>query len=381
MRTARRILLLTLSIAWLMTLNLSEAKKPNNPGGGDGSAAYSILPFMPPDIDTTSSFVLDLNDEGEAVGNAILPDGGSIPLHLDIATGAYTTLEKGDQGTTKVYGVNNLSQLVGITADGQGNVDGLFWSNPSAAPIVLPPLPGDIKSFAHAINDASLVAGYSINAEDVKQGAVWRVCVDDDGTVHVDDPVALSPLAGGSDSSAVDITEILDGSALVTGKTSNPFEEAAVWIIEVNPVDGTIASPDPPVGLGSLDGLYSLATKMNNLGDVVGESDNSPVVAVSGEGFQLLPMPRKTLGGRAEDANDFQEIVGQLLIKSFPSDAWGTPTAYLWSNGEPIDLNKQIDSNIGWGPLWNANVINNAGIIGGWGEFDVTDRGFLLILN
>ncbi len=46
-----------------------------------------------------------------------------------------------------------------------------------------------------------------------------------------------------------------------------------------------------------------------------------------------------------------------------------------------IDLGKQIASNSGWDKLEWATTINNAGVIGGWGRFDVQHRGFLLIPN
>jgi hypothetical protein len=53
----------------------------------------------------------------------------------------------------------------------------------------------------------------------------------------------------------------------------------------------------------------------------------------------------------------------------------------LWKNGEMIDLLTQIDRDSGWDRLWSATTINDAGIIGGRGRFDVDSRGFLLIPN
>ena len=58
-----------------------------------------------------------------------------------------------------------------------------------------------------------------------------------------------------------------------------------------------------------------------------------------------------------------------------------TDDAYLWRDGDVIDLKTQIDRKSGWGTLWSANHINNAGIIAGRGYFDVDSRGFLLIPN
>jgi hypothetical protein len=105
------------------------------------------------------------------------------------------------------------------------------------------------------------------------------------------------------------------------------------------------------------------------------------VVADFGEGFRSLSLPHRTVGGRSEDINDLNDIVGEVRIKRYPNDGWGTPRAYLWKSGQPVDLQKQIDKNSGWDVLWNANLINNVGVIAGWGKFDVTDRGFVMIPN
>jgi hypothetical protein len=51
----------------------------------------------------------------------------------------------------------------------------------------------------------------------------------------------------------------------------------------------------------------------------------------------------------------------------------------LWNGGDVINLQTQIDGDSGWGALWSAHVINDAGIIAGRGRFDVESRGFLLI--
>jgi hypothetical protein len=382
-----RILALgTLSLA-LATLTLctseSLAKPPGGGGGGGPAAMYTIIPFRPLGYQTKETYVTDLNEVSHAVGNAELPDGTKLALHLDVATGVYTALVDG----TFAEGVNNQNQIVGgrSTADG---IEGLFWANPSAAPVVLPPLPGDVDSPALAINDAGLVVGLSINATDIRTGVVWRVVVDEGGTAHIDGPVALAPLGDGSDSGAVDVNEVIDGSALVAGETwfgSSAVREAVVWSVGLNP-DGTIAVPGPPEGLGTLgldDPSDSFATAINDIGDVSGESDGWPVVAPAAETIQPLALPRNTVRGRAEDVNESADVVGWLRIKrnKFDTVLTSPSYAYLWHNGEPLDLEQVIDRESGWDALWGANVINNAGVIAGWGRFDVNNRGFLLIPN
>jgi probable HAF family extracellular repeat protein len=105
-----------------------------------------------------------------------------------------------------------------------------------------------------------------------------------------------------------------------------------------------------------------------------------PFVAPTGQSAQPLPVPRDTAFGTAFDINNLGEIVGRLtvMIRGGFVDA---PYAYLWKDGDMINLEKQIDRKSGWDRLWGASVINDAGIIAGYGRFDVERRGFLLIPN
>jgi uncharacterized membrane protein len=201
--------------------------------------------------------------------------------------------------------------------------------------------------------------------------------------VQVDGPVALGPLAGGFESFAVDVTEVIGSSALVTGETwfgGNLVKEAVVWSVTLN-ADGSLAAPGPAAGLGTLGGQESFATGVNNLGGVCGESDGWPFLAPAGGDVGPLALPRSTIWGRAEDANDLGDVVGQLRIKRSKRDSIGRYHAYLWHGSELIDLEKEIDSQSDWDALWSANVINHSGVIAGWGRFDVENRGYLLIPN
>ena len=53
------------------------------------------------------------------------------------------------------------------------------------------------------------------------------------------------------------------------------------------------------------------------------------------------------------------------------------PQAYLWRDGNRIELLREINSNSGWS-LWGAHKISNEGVIAGNGELDGARRGFLL---
>jgi hypothetical protein len=52
--------------------------------------------------------------------------------------------------------------------------------------------------------------------------------------------------------------------------------------------------------------------------------------------------------------------------------------AYLWKDGEATDLETLIDDD-GWGQLWAGKLINNQGVIAGYGRYDVDSRGFIMV--
>ncbi len=293
--------------------------------------ATAVVCGSPGSAVSTRSGVSDLNggtlEEGYAVGWVELAEGNAQAVHLDLATGFYTTLS-GDGPSTSAGGVNNLNQIVG-----KDGAFGAFWSSPTANPVPLLPLPPttpqpgmesvSVGSGASAINEDGIVIGGSSELFQVDNGdgtysfvtlstgVVWRVVVDSDG-IHVDGPRPLLPLNGHVESHAGpgNLNELVDGSAQVAGYSSGP-REAVVWTIGLNP-DGTLAPPGTPV---SLSPSPSRGNGINNLGDVCGRSDKRPFVALAGQDPQTLPVPRNTQDGYADGINDLGEIVGQLEIQ------------------------------------------------------------------
>jgi uncharacterized membrane protein len=320
-----------------------------------------------------------MNDMGQATGGFERADGTSQAIHLDLDTGDYTSLAGGsDSGAGDV---NNLNQIV-------GNSDGIgaFWSNPNTALITLPPLPGHIRSGATRINDSGIVIGGSTDdASAYSTPVIWRVVVDGNGVASKFGPLELPPVPGGSRTWGAEITETVGGTALVVGSSfDGTSEQAVVWTIELG-ANGTLVTPDPPVLLGTL-GLsnpsFSSASSVNNFGEISGSSDRRPFIAPLGEGPEELPVPRNTLDANALDINDSGECVGYVQIQFKGSNMLDGPLyAYLWKDGEAIDLFKQIPKRSGWEYLTWAGSINNAGHIAGFGRFDVSRRGFILIPN
>jgi len=372
--------LLILSIAGTASAWPPGGSGGGHSGGGDGggqTAPYTIVRFSPPGLTSTSSFIDDLNDQGQVVGGVNLPDGTWQPVHFDLQTGDYTLLEL----ETGAFGINNLNQIVG-----EDGLIAAFWAGPQAPPVALAPLTGDALSRALAINDTGIVVGLSedgANATWDPIAVVWRVVVDDQGVVHVNGPKALPHLPGDIHSTAVDINEVVDGMAQATGWSIDDVgrPEAAVWSIDLNG-DGTLAEPGPPEGLGTVglsSSTASEAAAINSSGDVVGESYPWPFLAPDGSGAMLLPLTRNTSGGSAKDINDSGRIVG--ILKLDEQGLFGQEHATLWSAGTIVDLAKQIDRNSGWERLRWATHINNSGIIAGWGTYDVPYRAFLMFPN
>lgn len=81
-----------------------------------------------------------------------------------------------------------------------------------------------------------------------------------------------------------------------------------------------------------------------------------------------------TLGGGSSDAlriNNSQQVVGTSTLADD-----STQHAFLWEDGNLIDLNSLVDPGIGW-ELTSAFEINNNGDIIGIGNFNGEQRGFI----
>jgi hypothetical protein len=365
-------LLLIATIVGLFCFAEAEAKKPPKPPVGP---EYLISPFSPPGVESRASNVTDLNEQGCAVGFVEPVEGGYVGYHLDIATGVYTMLPGGSGG----LGLNNHNQIVGTLLDETGD-HGLFWASPTAAPEVLPLLPGDARGYANSLNDEGIAVGGSMPA---RTGVAWRIVVDDSDGVSIAQPIPLFALSGDVHSFAADVNEMVDGSAQVTGMSydAEGLYRAVRWTITVGENGLLSASAPESVGtLGLLEPTSSDARAINNWGDVCGSSDRMPYVAPSGGSPAELPVIRNTQWGTAIDVNDFGDIVGQLDVYKLQGYIAGPMAyrAYLWKDGEATDLETLIDDD-GWGQLWAGKLINNQGVIAGYGRYDVDSRGFIMV--
>lgn len=380
--------------ACLLCNTVTQAKKPPAP-----SAAYTIIPFLPPNFASTSSSVEDVSDEGYAVGVAEVDGGRRQAVHLDVTSGIYTSLQDG----IRANGVNDHNETVGVMQTGDF-VNAAFWGNPSALPVPLPPFlasnlpPGtwsvSVNSGAFAINNDGIVIGGFSELLEVDHGdgtysydtidtvVVWRVIVDG-ASVAVDGPIELPSLYAGAEGQAFDINETVGGTAQVVGRSG---DQAVIWSIELSAEDGTLIIPGTPAPVSTPDASWSTGWGINNRMDISGrmQSDSVafdvPFLALAGQEAQPLSIPRGTVNGYANDINDTGAIVGSLRILDKRALGPGREYAYFWKDGQSIDLNTQVSDDSRWELNW-AGVISNGGLIGGWGVFDAEFRGFLLIPN
>ena len=126
--------------------------------------------------------------------------------------------------------------------------------------------------------------------------------------------------------------------------------------------------------IGTLGGNESVARGINNFSQVVGYSqtaDDKSVHAFIDNNGNLADIG--TLGGNSSSAyaiNDLGQIVGHS------STSAGSEHAFLYRDGDLIDLNSLSPADSGW-TLQNAYAINQDGQIVGTGIIDGETHAFL----
>lgn len=129
----------------------------------------------------------------------------------------------------------------------------------------------------------------------------------------------------------------------------------------------------PGVGVQTLAGLPGVPTDLNSYGQVVGGFSGGMFLGDLAGNWQSLG-PFGSRGGPM-GMNDRGEVVGGLEFYTDPPTRSG---AFLYTPGTGLGfLDDVIDPALGW-RLWEAQGINSAGQISGWGMLNGSNRAFRL---
>lgn len=303
---------------------------------------------------------------------------------------SYTVTDLDPTGDySAAYAINNVGQITGNRPPGPAPTQAFLYSAGSIAS--LGTLGGATShSFGHGINDAGAVAGYS------ETTGGTRAFVYSNGSM-----TALGTLGG-----STSVGYAINNSGQVTGYAYYAGDTAGHAFIYSN---------GGMVGLGALGGGHSIGYGINDAGQVTGLAytsgnaayhafvySNGSMVdlgtledhnfsegsAINASG-QVVGTSSITGGGNSSRAflyangaminlgtmggiasfgygiNAAGQAVGSVLVGTDYRDR-AIHNAFLYSDGEMIDLNTLIDPSSGW-TLSVATDINDAGQIVGWG--------------
>jgi probable HAF family extracellular repeat protein len=282
----------------------------------------------------------DLNNLGQVVGWTW---SGNVTHGFVYTNGVLTGIGAPGGGGSSAAAINDLGQVVGNASDGSGASYGFLYSGGTMSA-----LSGGNSMQAYGINNSGTVVGsmFVTTPEDSYQHAyTWS-----NGSV-----TDLGTLSYGDGSRAFAINSHGD----VAGAAANMFNGAPNW-----PEDPFIYHNGVMSGLGNLGGPWSAATSINDQGQVVGylgvdslpgnPGDLYPRSAFLYENGQMhmlggLPADWSSV---AADVNNLGQVVG--IAGRNPGDGF----AFLYENGEMIDLNTLIDPASGW-TITDAAAIND----------------------
>lgn len=297
---------------------------------------------------------------------------GATPL---VNAQAYTLT---DLGLGDALGINNVAQVIGWNGARQT----VIWNGTTATVLDSGGRPNDI-------NDAGQVVGQNRSGEPVVWNGTTPTVL---GYFGVSGGTAvginnLSQVVGEATGGAV----IWNGTTPIYLRSGNSGYSVAGDINEAGKIVGLSTNGTAvwnsinsfPTLLGAGTGFSPSALAINNAGQVVGSVNLSPggnTQAVLWNG--TIPTILGGLGGftLASDINNVGQIVGNSAGPPTGLPSSNTGHAVLWQGGAIQDLNNVLDSSgLGW-TLETASAINDAGQIVGRGinQFGEPRRAFLL---
>ena len=289
-----------------------------------------------------TSIAYDMNEQGAVAGKSENPDGSMKAFYWDPVSGM------SEIGPGKALGINDLGRVVGNLH--HHTDDAFIWDDINGISVLNK---GDfLFATANGIGNSGKAVGYAREYNDVDgtQAILWDP--------EKDTLTILESFSGPTYASAINSLEE------VVGNWGDP-SRAFIW----NRADGM-----KDLGTLNEEGWRYYATGINDDGQVVGYvrtvSDEYHAFIWDRElGMRLLSGDGESL---ALSVNRHGHAVGaQNSLIGLEG------TAYLWKDGQRVDLNKTIPVDSGW-ELREARGITDEGRICGTGLFNGHLHAFLL---
>jgi probable HAF family extracellular repeat protein len=327
-----------------------------------------------------------INDRGQITGRSALANG---QVHAFLwQAGAMT-----DLGTlpgllfSSGRTINNRGQVVGDSSlTGGPPFHAALWENGGVT--ALGALPGGSRSFAIGINNRGQVVGGARTAGNLQvHGFLWQDGeMKDLGVLLASDQQSVARAINSRD-------QIVGNSSHVIGDPPPPPDRAFLWqndeMTDLGNLGGDWVIAFGINDLGQVVGASFTASGelhaftwmegfMTDLGTLGGTSSAAqPLLSAS---CNLQPHPG-AFGGTAMGTFSLASGVnnrGQIVGRSIATN--GQDHAFLWSDGAMVDLNDTIPNGSGW-TLIEAASINGSGQIVGFGTINSQTHAFLLTPN
>lgn len=280
-------------------------------------------------INERGSLAYGINDKGEVVGDK--ESEAFVWNEIDGVTQL-------SNDTSYALSINSSSQIVGIV-DGKA----ARWDNYSELTI-LPTINDMAHSTARAINDNGQTVGSSriVNTYDLRNACLWE-----------------------SDGTLIDLGRIWGLHAEATAINNNG---QVVGYLDRFPFSNEIRS----FIWDNVNGMRDLATLGSDILGPSGINDNGQIVGTLSNGHAGIwdsvngNIDLGTLGtgstSRAIAINESGKVVGHSRINGSDQEH-----AFLYDNGQLLDLNNLLPEDNEWNDLEYAYDINNENQIVGWG--------------